>query len=400
MILRRHRSAPRRARLASCALLACWAVATGCGERAPSGDAPAAPADGARAVEPASPLPSVAPQSSAAEEAGAVRYSCENGLAVLVHPPADDAGDAPLRLSIDGARFELAAVVSASGAKFESKAGLSPGKTLVWWTKGDEAMLIEAPLASDAGDAETILACVEVTPVDAAEVETASSSQALRLRSDDPSVAITGVLRDGLAVSTTGLGSAAAIAALPTDEDGIECASDGLEVRMSNRVVYRPAVNLCDADWALVVPTARPAAARAAPAPDGFAWTTGKSSDANEAWLAYGVPETDATAMTASCQPGTARVSARFVAQTAGAAVIEFVAPDRLLRYGATRVATEGSEAGPDLALELWTHDVLWNLLRSGAVVPYQAAAGEPQLLDASAGTEPIGSFLDACEGE
>jgi membrane-bound inhibitor of C-type lysozyme len=53
----------------------------------------------------------------------------------------------------------LALTQSASGAKYESDTSLSPGRKLTWWTKGEEAMLIEADSDDADGSSETIVKC-------------------------------------------------------------------------------------------------------------------------------------------------------------------------------------------------------------------------------------------------
>jgi membrane-bound inhibitor of C-type lysozyme len=72
-------------------------------------------------------------------------YACENGFAVIAiyygqpdHALAD--------LQVNDRYFSLYAVPSASGAKYATEQGLEEGAGLIWWVKGDEAMVIEMTL--------------------------------------------------------------------------------------------------------------------------------------------------------------------------------------------------------------------------------------------------------------
>jgi len=84
------------------------------------------------------------------------RYSCDDGRVVAARY-----GDADVRLSISGKTVDLPNVIAASGSKYMRRDGISPGKSLTWWTRGDEAMLIEAPSDAppDSSDGETIVNC-------------------------------------------------------------------------------------------------------------------------------------------------------------------------------------------------------------------------------------------------
>jgi membrane-bound inhibitor of C-type lysozyme len=90
-------------------------------------------------------------QHNAGDVDGPVHYVCGKGLAVLVHH--DLAWDV-MRLTIGSATYELNNTVSASGSKYRSENGRAPGKSLIWWSKGDDAMLIEAPVNAAPDSAE------------------------------------------------------------------------------------------------------------------------------------------------------------------------------------------------------------------------------------------------------
>lgn len=62
-------------------------------------------------------------------------------------------------LTLDGATFELTRVEAASGAKYATNQGRAPGRTLVWWTQGDDGTLYEGILGGTAIDEERVADC-------------------------------------------------------------------------------------------------------------------------------------------------------------------------------------------------------------------------------------------------
>ncbi len=68
-------------------------------------------------------------------------------------------------LTLDGKIYELFATPAASGVKYVSEEGRTPGKTLIWFTKGDDGTLYEGNVGGSEAD-ETKLA--ECSPSDAA----------------------------------------------------------------------------------------------------------------------------------------------------------------------------------------------------------------------------------------
>lgn len=83
---------------------------------------------------------------------GPTRFTCANGLTVLAdHDLAWDV----LRLTIGGKTFELHNILSETAAnKYRSDTGLSPGKSLMWSSAGDQAQLIQGPKTAAADSAE------------------------------------------------------------------------------------------------------------------------------------------------------------------------------------------------------------------------------------------------------
>ena len=62
-------------------------------------------------------------------------------------------------LSLDGANFVLSRIESASGAKYKTDAGRTPDKTLIWWTQGENGMLVEGPVGGPETAEITLAEC-------------------------------------------------------------------------------------------------------------------------------------------------------------------------------------------------------------------------------------------------
>lgn len=83
--------------------------------------------------------------SIAPEPAGirTVPYTCADGRRIEARYDNRVPGSPSLSLTVDGRRFEMFAVVAASGARYSTESGLRPDHGLQWWTKGREATLSE-----------------------------------------------------------------------------------------------------------------------------------------------------------------------------------------------------------------------------------------------------------------
>lgn len=69
-----------------------------------------------------------------------VNYSCDNKMKISAkyfHEQPD------MELSIDGKTLQLHQSISASGSKYKTEHGLKPETGLVWWVKGDNALMYE-----------------------------------------------------------------------------------------------------------------------------------------------------------------------------------------------------------------------------------------------------------------
>jgi membrane-bound inhibitor of C-type lysozyme len=113
------------------------------------------------ADEPIAAAPAAA---EAAPPTSAIAYDCEPAQRLTAS--YDNSGATPkATLSLEGTIYELFEVTSASGAKYATDEGRTPGKTLVWFTKGDDGTLYEGTVGGTEVE-ETKLA--DCSPADAA----------------------------------------------------------------------------------------------------------------------------------------------------------------------------------------------------------------------------------------
>jgi len=72
----------------------------------------------------------------------------------------DNTGATPTAtLTLDGTSYLLTNVPSADGAKYSTDQGRSAGKTLVWWTKGQDGTLYEGKVGGTAADETKVAEC-------------------------------------------------------------------------------------------------------------------------------------------------------------------------------------------------------------------------------------------------
>lgn len=88
------------------------------------------------------------------------RYDCMPAMAISVVYDNKDAANPRAQVTINGAGYDMAIARSASGARYKTDKGRSPGKTLVWWNKGNDATLLEGKAgAPDTADETVIATC-------------------------------------------------------------------------------------------------------------------------------------------------------------------------------------------------------------------------------------------------
>jgi membrane-bound inhibitor of C-type lysozyme len=73
-------------------------------------------------------------------------FSCDNGMSIRAYDIAPSEQNAHRRgaaVSIDGKMRDMYRISSASGVKYGTENGLDDMSGLIWWEKGDEAILYQ-----------------------------------------------------------------------------------------------------------------------------------------------------------------------------------------------------------------------------------------------------------------
>lgn len=108
----------------------------------------------------AAPADETATPPAVVEAAPAVPISYDCLPAHLLTVAYDNSGPNPTAaLSLDGANFVLSRIESASGAKYKTDTGRTPDKTLIWWTQGENGMLVEGPVGGPETAEITLAEC-------------------------------------------------------------------------------------------------------------------------------------------------------------------------------------------------------------------------------------------------
>ena len=108
------------------------------------------------AMEPAATANDTAATPAAASQT--VAYDCLPAL-LLSATYDNSTTPAKARLTIGDKSYDLTGVQAASGAKYASDQGRSAGKTLVWWTKGEEGTLFEGKVGGTEADEKKVSSC-------------------------------------------------------------------------------------------------------------------------------------------------------------------------------------------------------------------------------------------------
>lgn len=87
-------------------------------------------------------------------------YDCKPAMTVSVVYDNGDAETSKARVTIDGASYDMTIARSASGARYVTEKGRAPGKTLIWWNKGNDGTLFEGRVgAAETADETMIATC-------------------------------------------------------------------------------------------------------------------------------------------------------------------------------------------------------------------------------------------------
>lgn len=111
--------------------------------------------------------PSVSSAQVAAVASTAINYTCTPSQNIVATYDNSNPATPKAVLIIDGVRYELYAVVSASGARYATEQGIQPEQGMQWHTKGNNAMLTSMSLDHTARpeDEKTMFECTEQAAV-------------------------------------------------------------------------------------------------------------------------------------------------------------------------------------------------------------------------------------------
>lgn len=100
---------------------------------------------GQKSEAPAEPAAATAP--SQAKASRTVAYTCQGDMPITAIYGTDVDGKPDLALIIRGEDFRLSPTEAPEGRRFASPHGSAPGKGVIWWEKGEEVLLQQAPIA-------------------------------------------------------------------------------------------------------------------------------------------------------------------------------------------------------------------------------------------------------------
>jgi membrane-bound inhibitor of C-type lysozyme len=88
-------------------------------------------------------------------------YTCTPSSPITVKYDNTAGADAQAVVTLDGRTYTLTQVRSASGARYLTEQGRSPGATLVWWNKGQGGTLFEGKVSDPAAQETAIATCTQ-----------------------------------------------------------------------------------------------------------------------------------------------------------------------------------------------------------------------------------------------
>jgi len=96
-----------------------------------------------------------------------VLYQCNNGYGTISsHYREDISNDCKTKLLVKGQTYDFCQALSASGGRYLTETGLTPGNGLIWWIKGNGATLYAVPLSHPNPPATGHKVLAECTTVD------------------------------------------------------------------------------------------------------------------------------------------------------------------------------------------------------------------------------------------
>lgn len=91
-------------------------------------------------------------------------YTCEPAITLAVRYDNSNPDASTAQVTLDGTRFDMTQVRAADGAKYMSSTGREPGKTLIWWNRGNDGMLLEGSTSDPMAPETQFATCTGTTP--------------------------------------------------------------------------------------------------------------------------------------------------------------------------------------------------------------------------------------------
>jgi membrane-bound inhibitor of C-type lysozyme len=89
--------------------------------------------------------PAAPPTSTLAKASRTVAYTCQGDMPITAIYGTDADGKPDVALIISGDDFRLTPTEAPEGQRFASPYGPTAGKGIIWWEKGEEVLLQQAP---------------------------------------------------------------------------------------------------------------------------------------------------------------------------------------------------------------------------------------------------------------
>jgi VHL beta domain len=241
--------------------------------------------------------------------------------------------------------------------------------------------------------------------------------QTITIATDDPTASITEVFLDRQSVPIVGQSGNAVQIEVSGDQQGITCDRDlGLALSDGRRIARM--VDVCANNWTVVVsltgnaPSAPPPPSANNPPPppsnpppppptnQTMIWTFDEGPDS--ANLVYGIPQTDASELTATCQPGTGRVEISLSrsagnVRPGGAVFVSISAGAFAKTYPGVGSPVSDLDGASHPEIALTTDDGLWSALIHEHAATVRIASSQPFDISLSGSGDPVKQFVAVC---